>query len=496
MGEADWVRFRDPKIGTTAQQIAQRCGWQLRRRDGELSICALENFSKQRPNLLVLKPLFADGFEHSRAVAEVASWGHDDLYTRLVDPARIGAEVERLTGSGSREGGWAAHALLCQSTAPREMPMYLRDAHASLSRPELFPNLSMWALRDSDVGGYRAQVVRSLILAEHHPDEVERVKRGALAIEMASGLGANRLGLPRRERLGPLLACAAPWILGFASDRIGGSIVFMLGKLEFGRTSIGPSGDLIDQLHSDVFAALEHTARAQPSFDASDAVAALKWWTDGLNALMAVEHDPATHRREGFYDPVRHLAMTLTIDRLVAVVQQITISDRRSDLVRKMLFFDALDILEGLLRGHDFGHLTSPRHARAELQELEAVMPSGVRRVLLPRCQRAVDALESVQDGYWLPSTRSSDGTRLTGPSAQPLSTSAATTKALRLIRNGHHGYVSAKFHSDSDDRALLTVHDGRIPDGLPDLAFFHLVRMIAFSDLLDPQRLRARRAS
>ncbi len=62
------------------------------------------------------------------------------------------------------------------------------------------------------------------------------------------------------------------------------------------------------------------------------------------------------------------------------------------------------------------------------------------------------------------------------------------------MIRNGHHGFVSDRFHRDIDDRAMLTLHDGHLPDALPDLAFFHLVRLIAFADLLDPGRLYPRR--
>jgi len=219
VAELDWVRFRDPNIGTTAQQIAERSGWRFRRRGDELKVCTLENFTKVRPNLLVLKPLYAAGKERSEAVEEVARWGHDDLYARLIDPSQIADEIQRLSEGGSREGGWSAHALMCQATAPADMPAYLRDAYLALRQPGLFPSLSMWSLRDSPVAAYRFQVVRSLILAEHYPDSVESVKRGELAIDMASGLGAHRLGLPRSERLGPLLACAAPWIMGFASDR-------------------------------------------------------------------------------------------------------------------------------------------------------------------------------------------------------------------------------------------------------------------------------------
>ena len=209
-----------------------------------------------------------------------------------------------------------------------------------------------------------------------------------------------------------------------------------------------------------------------------------------------MEHDPATHQSDGQYDPVRHLAMTLTIDRRFAIVQQITPADRRNAMVRKLLLFDALDIVEGLLPGHNVDSITNLSKARARVDELEAVMPPDVQRVLMPRCRAAVEALDELRGGFWVPSSRTATGIRvsnLTGSDPE-IPYGRAATMAMRLIRNGHHGYVSVKFQAESANRALLTLHDGRIPEALPDLAFFQLVRLIAFADLLDPKRLRTRR--
>jgi hypothetical protein len=497
MPQSDWVGFRDPKIGTTAEQISERCGWQMRGTDGDRRVCTNENYAKSSPNLVVARRLIDARGADDAALEDLTEWGHDDLYRSLMSSVEIDAEVARLTDSGSREGGWSAHLLLCAGTEPGKMPGYLRSAFEALCQPELFPDLSIWSVKGTSTAQYRHQIVRSLIAAEHLPEVIEDVKLASLSIKMASGLSSQSVGLPVGERLGPLLACSAPWITGFASERIGGAIVFMLGKLEFGKVVGQPHGDLIDQLQPNFLVSEQHGSRSKPEFSSGDAVDALQWWVRGLNALNSVELDPATHSSNGTYDPIRHWTTTLTIDRLVATIQQISIADRRSSIVRKLLFFDSLDLLEGLLRGHRFEVLTSVSKARKQLAELEEAMPSSVRRVLLPRCRRAVDALEEMRNGFWVPSTVVDGKLLVSSRSGQQTAQTfeTATTKVLRMIRNGHHGLVSDRFHADSESRTMLTLHDGRIPDALPDIAFFHLVRLIAFADLLDPARLRDRRS-
>jgi hypothetical protein len=177
-------------------------------------------------------------------------------------------------------------------------------------------------------------------------------------------------------------------------------------------------------------------------------------------------------------------------------VQQISIADRRTSMIRKLLLFDSLDLIEGLLPGHSSQVLTSAKKANKQLTELEGAMPVAVQRVLLPRCRAAVAALTEMRDGFWIPDSRTTKGVVVPTASdkTRVVSYDDAVGMVLRMIRNGHHGFVSDRFHNDIGDRAMLILHDGRIPDALPDLAFFHLVRLIAFADLLDPGRLHHRR--
>jgi hypothetical protein len=495
VADTDWVRFRDPQIGTTAHQIAERCNWQIRNDSAGLRVCTSENYTKSSPKMLELTLLVSADGPHETAFSDVAAWGHDDLYAEVVQGIDLQRELDRLTESGSREGGWAAHSLLCAALEPSLMPNHLKVAFGALSVPDLFPQISLWSVRETPAASYRNQIVRSLIAAQHLPDVVPLVKDG-LSIGMSTGLGAVRTGIPIGERISPLLASAAPWIMGFVSERIGGAIVFMLGKLEFGKSTRLAHSDLIDQLQPRLFGNTGLMTRSQPAFAGEQAVEALNWWVHGLNSLTAVELDPATHQNSGEYDPVRQLAMSVTIDRLVATVQQISIADRRNPMVRKMLFFDSLDLIEGLMPGHSFDVLSSAAKARKQLDELERVMPAGVQEVVLPRCRAAVAALEEMRAGFWVPSTMTNRGVAIPRPAGGnfELTFDTAVSRVLRMIRNGHHGYVSEKFHADFEDRTMLMIHDGEIPAALPDLAYFHLVRLIAFAVLLDPQRLRSRR--
>lgn len=84
MAEADWVGFRDPHIGTTAAQIAERCGWEMRTGSDGMRVCAKEHYTKRTPRMLTLKRLIDAQGADEAALSEVSRWGQDDLYERLV----------------------------------------------------------------------------------------------------------------------------------------------------------------------------------------------------------------------------------------------------------------------------------------------------------------------------------------------------------------------------------------------------------------------------
>ena len=492
MSVSDWVVFRDPGIGTSAEELATNCGWQIRRQDGTLRVCTNENYLK-RPTRQIHLALAADrsGTRQS-VVADITRWGHADLYERLVEPSLIQNEIHRLTADGSREGGWRAHQLMFQVTPPDAFPGYFESACRALTADGLFPDLEVWTVRATPQLNYCDHVVRTLILAEHFPEEVHAVKRGHLSIEIATGQRSGGLTVPGRDRLTPVLAATAPWMLGFTFERIGGNLALLLGKPEYGKAATPAGRDLIEMLNLSLFeSAAFPDKRDRPPVRIDETRAALQWWIERLDRVMAIEHDPASHQTDGIYDPVRHLTLTLTLDRLMTVVQQITIADRRNETLRKMLLFDALDLIEGLMPGQKFEMLTRLSKVKKLFQQIEAALPPTTHPVLLPRCRAAVDALREFQDGFWVPSTISADGTKVRiSQGAEPAPRETAASRVLRVMRNGHHGYV----HTDKDEQRLLTLHDGRIPNALPDLAFLHLLGLFAFPVRLDPARLLGRR--
>lgn len=106
--------------------------------------------------------------------------------------------------------------------------------------------------------------------------------------------------------------------------------------------------------------------------------------------------------------------------------------------------------------------------------------------MLLPRAERAVAALQQLQDGFFLPSRVSSRSIRLPDSNgvdrAVPLESAAASW--LRVLRNAGHGFGSRP-KVKARDEALLVAHDGSVPTDLPDLAYLYLLQLLARPDLL-----------
>jgi hypothetical protein len=54
--------------------------------------------------------------------------------------------------------------------------------------------------------------------------------------------------------------------------------------------------------------------------------------------------------------------------------------------------------------------MTSPQKARRTLAHLQTALPEAVARVVMPRCEAAVSALEQVRDGFFLPGMVTEEG--------------------------------------------------------------------------------------
>jgi hypothetical protein len=151
--------------------------------------------------------------------------------------------------------------------------------------------------------------------------------------------------------------------------------------------------------------------------------------------------------------------------------------------------FTVLDSLEGV-RGGNFLMMCKLSHATKVLAELESSLPSPAAEVLLPAARRAVEALGTMQDGFFI---RRQLGTRevelqLKGSSVRFLSLEEATARYLKVLRDATHGHGSDKESAKAMTDALLAHHDGDIPHDVGLLGYLYLLEV-----LMHPERVRQR---
>jgi hypothetical protein len=119
------------------------------------------------------------------------------------------------------------------------------------------------------------------------------------------------------------------------------------------------------------------------------------------------------------------------------------------------------------------------RGVEDHLETLRRELPLDAQAVLLPRCEAAVVALREVVEGFAENATP--DGKiRLPtkGGGDELLAVDRAAAQFLRLTRNASHSYRERI--RDPRDVALLAAHRTEIPETLADLAWLHVLRLMA----------------
>ena len=199
---------------------------------------------------------------------------------------------------------------------------------------------------------------------------------------------------------------------------------------------------------------------------------ALSWWTSHLSRFLAVVTDPTGFvGADQHYRPQRHLQSLASVDQVFRRVHSVQTAYRDGEL-RLVAFFSVLDTLQDLT-GHDLVVLCRPA-SRAKSSRKSDRHDPGRSRVLLWGAERAVNALEELQDGFFLPRQAGLDIT-VPGGTALPLPDAVASTSCLaqrhsRLRRpTGRHG----------PPEALLASHTGRVPHDLPMVAYLYLLYML-----------------
>ncbi len=281
----------------------------------------------------------------------------------------------------------------------------------------------------------------------------------------------------------PLLTSLSPYVWGIASGRPGGVIVYL-----FGGVVEGLSDTPLEVISLYTPRSTRTSTGPMELPKASSFEAALRWWIGQLDLVFAAATDLSNYSRNGKLDPARQVERQLALEQLFRTCQSISAS-QRDPHARLTLMFTALDLLGGILPGIQWHDLVNASKARQVLERVQSAIPATVGSVVLPRARLAIDALESLQSGFFVRSQLEPGGIRLPmRDQSEVIPLARAVAYWLRVIRNSHHGFDQVQ---KPRERALLAAHNGDIPEALCDLAWFYLLSIVA-----EPAQLNAHHSS
>ncbi|QIG42041.1 hypothetical protein G5V58_03980 [Nocardioides anomalus] len=280
--------------------------------------------------------------------------------------------------------------------------------------------------------------------------------------------------------IGPLLAALSPSVWAFNVPRMFGSLMFSLGQPVAG----GSSGaeEMLHHIGVPGRDSAMPVARLTPTASAT----ASRWWADALNSMFAVTSDFSVFTdAAGVYLPRRHMTTILTVEQLFRRTTSALISERDTN-ARRVLMFTALDTVERLTTVQ-LENLTDFEHARAALEAISESLSQEAAEVLVPGAARAVQALEAVQDGFFLRRSLGTVDVELqVGTGVQSMTPRRAAALYLKALRDATHGHGARRGNSEDRTDALLAQHDGVLPHDLGLLAYLYLLEI-----LVRPDRLR-----
>jgi hypothetical protein len=114
-------------------------------------------------------------------------------------------------------------------------------------------------------------------------------------------------------------------------------------------------------------------------------------------------------------------------------------------------------------------------------------MSAEAAEILLPGAQRALDALEKLQEGFFISRHSGKQVVEWTDPKNGPdrLSMNDAAAHYIKVLRNSTHGHGSKRRDQVARTNALLVHHDGHVPHDLALLGYLYLLDILSRTDLL-----------
>lgn len=452
---------------------------------------AKESYSHSPPDLLELVRALGPTARLG-AAASLSTMSVDSIDADVLTHSRnrLQEELQRIEAEPGGLASFAAfHQLAAMGTTMTDFPaqaeatwQQILEMTAVEDGEYLFPSAGVYAIRRSDALLHRIKIVSVMLRIQHDPQLAAGDLSGVLgqhadsvrgAFASAAGLHSGYYMLD--AYIGPLLGALSPGVWGFAAHRGRGPVIYSFGRPVSGTAASAP------ELLRTIGTPGADSATEFSDLPATAVPSALSWWCSRLNDLFAVVTDPAVFAdNAGNYQPVAQLEAILSVEQLFRRVTSVQVNHHDLN-ARQVLLFSILDTVDKLA-GRNIETNCSSTFAKKRLQSLEASVPEDAKSVLLPRARRAVEALEEVQEGFFI---LESDGRVLVEPSTGRTETpSAAAAQYMKLLRNATHGHGPTR-GSIEVSRTLLARHDGNVPHDVALLSWLYLLDLLAQPEVL-----------
>lgn len=479
--ESKWVKLNVPdRFRMGPERIAERCGLRLRRDNGRLVVCTDERYRNSPPQLFHARRVAdAQNAASEEAYAPFASWPPQDAHHSKEWRIKGEAEALRWLRSQNQEEWLYGWNLAVLTVPDAGFPRFAREAFTSTCQS--LPQASLWAIDVDARFRWRAALVRVLFGALETPEVLNRSPEEFEGFPASRETTLNDLSLD--HVISPAFVVTSPWVLGFSSARLGGVAALLFGQLLNGIHAGKPAGQMLDLFGPRLPPDQPPEPEQRPALQPQEMESFFRWWIARLNELFAVILDPARFATDdGQHEPRLQFAVLLSIERLFTTLQAL-MAAWHDEFYRRAMFFDILDILDGI-RFADTKTLLTLSRAKAALERVKGAADQSIAPAI-PKCEAAVVALDHVRQGFFLHERTSDQGLRVRDKHGNDveLSWENAVSSYLRVLRNSRHSFRDRI--TDPRARSLLAAHTGAIPAALPDLALLHVMDM-----MLHPTRL------
>lgn len=353
----------------------------------------------------------------------------------------------------------------------------------------LFPDRSAHLIWTSEMLYRRVKLPSIVLRIAQDPAFVDELRAGAINVERAGSKfqsaseQVSSLALSG-SFLGPLMGSLLPYMWGFPISRAQSTIVFGFGRAVPSVTST--SKGMLQLLP----ATGQTGDPGRPQFAPVATREAIDWWVLRLNQLFTYLTDPATFvDSAGLYAPHEQQHWILTVDQILRLTTSLQMSVR-DPVGQRATAFTLLGSFSDRLLGSkvNLKKLFTLAYAREQFEFVKRSMPAPASEILLPAAQRALDALEEVQAGFFIAHQRNARTVTIhhADGQAKTINLQDAAARLMVLHRNATHGYGGLRTSEDKRiaaelEERLLAQHNGKIPNDIALLPYLYL--LVAMSD-------------